>query len=447
MRFFESVALLGFTLGLCNGWTSPFIPKLTSADSELPITEAEASWIASLLQLGRVCGAVIGSIETTYLGSKFSALSSAIPIVVSWIFLIIADSVGWIYAARSLQGIATGMFFSTFPLYAGEISNPSIRGAVIGLVMNSGAIGSIIGNLIGTLTANWLFSCISLVPTVAYVFLFALLPSSPYYLVSRDRLDEAAKAIVWYRRDADVDTELESIKQFVAAERSATFRDRLRELNVPRNRKALLMVNAVFMLLQVGGTYTIAYYMETILRRAGVATVMDPGMAVVVIGVIGVMGGFFAMYANDKFGRKAVLGGSAFGLSLSFLVLGIQFVLVDNGYASPGLEWLAIIDIATLEFLMCLGIGPVPSTLISELFPPRVKSFAACTANMTSGLFAFISTKTYQPMTEVMPDQYVLWCYGVMMCVLAIFTIITLPETKGKSLQEIQDMLERKHKR
>lgn len=438
------MTLLAFALGLVGGWTSPFLAKLTSPDSELPVTAVEASWIASLIQLGRVVGAVIGSVGVTYLGSKFSVLSIGVPVVVSWTLLALADTVGWIYAARSLQGISTGMFFSTFPMYVGEISSPKIRGALISLLMNAAAIGGLIGNLIGSLTSMSTFSIVSLVPSVAFLVSFALLPASPHYLTSRGRHDEAAEAIAWYQRDADVTAELESLKRFVDSQREATFGDTMRELSLPRNRRAFVLVMIVFMLLQVGGTYSMGYYMEIILRRAGVNTILDPGMAVVGIGIFGITGGFLAMYTNDKFGRKAVLSGSAAGLTITLVILGVHYLLIQEGWGTPGLEWLPVIDLAVFNFFICMGIATVPSTIVSELFPPRIKSIAACAANMTSGLFAFVSTKTYQQMVDVMPDQYVFWFYAAMMAVLGIYTVISLPETKGKSLQEIQDMLARK---
>ncbi|XP_043272365.1 facilitated trehalose transporter Tret1-like [Venturia canescens] len=435
------VVHLGLSNGLAGGWTSPFLAKLTGPDSELAVTNEEASWIASLVPVGRVLGAMCGSINVYYFGSKFSVLCTGLPLALSWIFLIIANSVNWIYAARLLQGISVGMFFGTVPLYVGEVSHPKIRGAMISVLISALAIGFIVGNLMGSLMSMWLFSVVSAIPTVGFLLFFALLPATPHYLVSQERYDEAAESILWYQRDADVKKELESLRRFVTSMKSLTFCETLREFSVPQNRKALVMVAMVFILLQIGGTYTLGYYMEIILRRAGVKTLLDPGMAVVVIGIVGISGGFFAMYANDKYGRKMVLGGSCFGLTISLGLLGAQYVFIDHNLATPSLECLPIVAMMAVEFFVNLGIGPVPSTMVSEIFSPRTKSIASCVANMSSGLFAFVNTKTYQAMIDTMPDQYVIWFYGIVMGLLGVYTVIVLPETKGKSLQEIQDML------
>lgn len=438
------MTLLGLVNGLAGGWTSPFLAKLTSPDSELLLTAEEASWIASLIPVGRIFGAVFGSLNVYYFGSKFSVLCTGVPLAFSWILLIVANSVHWIYAARLLQGMSMGMFFGTFPLFTGEVSNPKIRGAMISVLISSSAIGLIVGNLMGSFMSMWVFSVVSMVPTLGFLIFFALLPATPHYLVAQERYDEAAESIVWYQRDADVKKELESLRDFVTSTKSSTLKETLRQFRIPQNRKALIMVAMVFILLQVGGTYTLGYYMEIILRRAGVKTVVDPGMAVVIIGIIGITGGFVAMYANDKYGRKIVLGGSCFGLFISLGILGLQYVLLEQGFAEPSFEWLPIIAMMAVEFFINLGIGPIPSTIVSEIFSPQTKSIASCVANMSSGLFAFINTKTYQAMIDTMPDEYVMWFYGIVFGILGIYTLLVLPETKGKSLREIQDMLSAK---
>lgn len=91
----------------------------------------EASWVVSLLNLGRLIGAVTGALSVNYLGSKTTILVTSLPMAVCWIFMIVANQVEWLYAARTIAGISLGMTYSSFSLYVGEIANPKIRGALV----------------------------------------------------------------------------------------------------------------------------------------------------------------------------------------------------------------------------------------------------------------------------------------------------------------------------
>lgn len=118
-------------MGLMAAWSSPYIAYLTSAESHIRITMTEASWVVSLLNLGRLVGAISGSLAVNYLGSKTTILITSFPMALCWIFTIVANRVEWLYAARSLGGISLGMTYSSFSLYLGEIAEPSIRGALV----------------------------------------------------------------------------------------------------------------------------------------------------------------------------------------------------------------------------------------------------------------------------------------------------------------------------
>ena len=98
------MALLTFNIGLANGWTSPYLAQLTDENALFHVTDEEASWIASLLPLGRLLGAVFGPLILECIGSKMSILSTGLPMVVSWICIIFATSSTWLYISRILSG-------------------------------------------------------------------------------------------------------------------------------------------------------------------------------------------------------------------------------------------------------------------------------------------------------------------------------------------------------
>lgn len=126
------VTLLVIVTGLMNGWTSPYLAQLTSSETEIPLklTNSEASWVASYFNLGRIVGAFSGAIFLSYIGRKRTIFISSFPLAFGWIFIIVATSVPWLYAARISSGISTGMIWAVLPMYIGEIADPAIRGAL-----------------------------------------------------------------------------------------------------------------------------------------------------------------------------------------------------------------------------------------------------------------------------------------------------------------------------
>lgn len=104
LRYCIAVTLLCISIGLTIGWTSPYLAQLTGEEPPFPITQKQASWIASLLSIGRLFGAVIGPLSVEYLGSKMSLLLTGLPLTVGWICIICASSATWLYIARTFSG-------------------------------------------------------------------------------------------------------------------------------------------------------------------------------------------------------------------------------------------------------------------------------------------------------------------------------------------------------
>lgn len=437
--------LLSIQVGLVGGWTSPYLAKLTNPDGEgLKVTEEEASWIAAILSLGRMGGALTGALTVDYFGTKAAVLCTGIPHAVSWLLLLDPSSVWLIYVSRIFGGFGTGMYFSTFPLYMGEISSPKIRGALISLITQGMPLGVLLGNVVGAYTPIWIFSCISLVPNVAFLILFAAMPDSPHYLILRERDEEAKKSLEWYNRNIDVAPELQSLHEFICHRKSVSYGEKIGKLMSTDNRKAVIVVTIVSIFVQLSGLWTISFYMEIILTKAGV-TVIDPSLVVIIIGVLGIVCGWASMYANDKCGRKIMLASSCVGITLSYLLLGLDYQLLGMNYRSDILtQGLPIIAIVVFQCSLCIGVTPVPATLMSEMFSPDIKSTAICMANICSSIFAFITSKTFQTLVDLTSEQCVFWLYGLLNFCLVIYTVVCIPETKGKTLVEIQQILVRK---
>ncbi|XP_018365009.1 PREDICTED: facilitated trehalose transporter Tret1-like [Trachymyrmex cornetzi] len=434
-----TVTLLTINIGLANGWTSPYLAQLTDENALFRVTDEEASWIASLLPLGRLLGAVFGPLILECIGSKMSILSTGLPMIVSWICIIFATSSTWLYVSRILSGTAMGMIVSSYPLYIGEISAPSIRGALVCLIMNGFPVGIFFGNIMGPNMSMMNFSIISLVLMLCHMVIFPFLPQSPYYYVRHNDTKRAEQAIRWYYRKPDIKNEIEAVELFVKSTRTMNIRERLYQMKEPKNRRSFIMMIILFMFMQMSGLNTIVFYMEIILKKGKVTSII-PSTVVMIVGAVSIIIGWMGIFAIDRYGRRILLAISSLGVMIGTLLLGLHFFLLDYGYDPDNLEWLIILSLL-LFMMMYFGLIPVPMTTLSEIFPSDLKSLAGFLGSITSAAFAFVASRTYQPLVDLISEKYVFWMYAVIIMMSLIYALTMLPETKGKTLQEIQDMM------
>lgn len=148
----------------------------------------------------------------------------------------------------------------------------------------------------------------------------------------------------------------------------------------------------------------------------------------------GIIFGLCGAYAIDRYGRRILLAISCSGVIVGMLSLGLHFLLLDHDYDPGDLEWFLILSLI-IFMSMSFGLVPVPSTMLSELFPSDLKSVAGFVASITSAIFAFVSTKSYQPLVDIMGEQYIFWIYATIIMICLLYSITLMPETKGKTLQ------------
>lgn len=169
--------------------------------------------------------------------------------------------------------------------------------------------------------------------------------------------------------------------------------------------------------------------------------IIKPSDLVMIVGAVSLISGVIAMFTVDKYGRRLLASLSCGGASISLFLLAMQNNLIESGHDVTNWQALPIAAILMYQLSITMGIIPIPSALLSELFAPNVKSTASCIANTVSAFAAFVTSKTYHPMLQIMTLQYVLLCYSVLLACSMIYCLIFIPETKGKSLQEIQVMM------
>ncbi|XP_046617409.1 facilitated trehalose transporter Tret1-like [Neodiprion virginianus] len=434
------VMLKLFACGLSVGWASPYLASFTSGTAPFPATTDEVSWMASTYQLGRFPGAILGAVGVQYFGGKIVIIGNAVVLLISWILVIVSNSVPWIYAARFLSGLCVEAANICYPLYLGDISSPSIRGTLMVLAINGLSLGIVAGYAIGPYVSMRVFSGIGVALIIGCIVIVTLLPQSPYYLVSKNKTKEAENSVLSYNRKADVQLEMDLIRKFVARTESITFTDRLRELNLPKNRKYGLILIALIFFMQTSGMNVLITYTESIATR-GMLSLISPSTMPITMGGLTILGAWTSMYYVDKFERKTVWVFSTAGLALNLIALGTHFYLLDVGVDPSYLQWLFILSVSIYGAFSSMGMGSIPYILLSELFGSNIRTLAICICCSVGGLSGFVGIYGYQYLLEVIAESYIYWITGAWVFVALIFGLVLVPNTKGKTLTEIQDVL------
>lgn len=436
-------ALVGMQAGITLGWTSPILPYLTSSESFLPeLSESEISWISSLLALGAIVGAVPAGKVADWLGRKWTIILTIVPFVTCWLTLITARNVISICVARFVGGIGAGAACVLVPVYVGEIAHASIRGALgafFPLLLSSGILFSYVAGAYCSYVVFNIVCCAILLP---FVLGAPFMPESPMWLMQRGREDQAAEVLSILRGSRyDIVGELAVLQDDVnrIAKASGGFKDLV---GTKAGRRAAVTCVGLMCFQQLCGIDAVLFYTVNIFQAAD--STIDPFLATIVIGLTEVVMTIFVASVIDRFGRKPLLLISGAMMTVCLAILGYYFRLKDGGSDVSAFGWVPLTSLAFFNIVFSIGYGSVPFTVISEIFPPETKGVASSMSIVTHWSLVFAVTKLFPTMEYEMGQAMTFWTFSCFTAASVIFAYFVVPETKGKTLQEIQKKLERK---
>ncbi|XP_029049346.1 facilitated trehalose transporter Tret1-like [Osmia bicornis bicornis] len=437
-------ATLSMAISGCHiGWTSPTLPKLKLPDSPLPLTSDDASWIASFVLFGSVPGCAISAFIVNWCGRKTSLIISGVPLSISWILIIFAWSPYVLYIARFIGGVGLGMAYVVCPMYIGEIADKEIRGSLGSFIKLMVTFGELYAHVIGPFVSyEWLAYSCAVIPVIFFLT-FSWMPESPYYLLMKNREDKAMHSLRCLKRYATEDQLEEDMEQMQKTViRDLTDKGHFWDLfSTPGNRKAVLISFGLQLVLQFSGIAAVESYTQEILEEAD-DTGLSAATAVIVLSVLQLVAGVGAAGLVDELGRRPLLLSTTFLAGLSLIAAGtFYFLKFQMGVNMTGFGWILHTSVIFYELIIALGLNPLPYMMLGELFPTNVKGVAVSLANIWASLLAFIVSKMYQ----VISDSYGVYAsfgWFAATCFLGIiFIVLVVPETKGKSLLEIQEEL------
>lgn len=430
----SSVAAIGgFLFGYDTGVISGAILYIKQ---EYALSIIQEELIISMVSLGAILGAISGGPLCDRLGRKKIVLSSSLIFIISAIGLSLAGSVNELIGWRFLVGFAIGVSSATAPLYIAELSPRHIRGGLVTinqLFITIGILGSYLIGFLFVESQSWrIMFVIAGIPAAFQFLIMAFFPESPRYLINIGEKDRAFNILKKLRATEEhAQLEITHIEK-----RRNTRKPHWSELISKRVRPALLAGIGVTIIQQITGINTIIYYAPTIFKFAGVGSNKAALLATTWVGIINVLMTFVAIYLLDKVGRKPLLLFGLGGMAISLIVLGIGF---DQTVSKGLVGIMALICLFVYIASFAYSLGPIGWLLNSEIYPLHIRGKAMGVATCANWVSNFIVTATFLNLINIFGKAGTFWLYGAI-GILGIFFIWRfVPETKGKSLEEIED--------
>jgi SP family galactose:H+ symporter-like MFS transporter len=419
--------LFGYDVGVISG-------AILFIQREFSLTPTMEEIVVSSVLLGSLAGAGIGGGLADRLGRRKLLIITAVVFGCGAIGAALAPSTTWLIIARVIAGMAIGTASFVAPLYISEIAPVAIRGKLVSINQVALTSGIVLSYLIdyafaGAQAWRWMFA-LAVVPAGAFGIGLVFIPDSPRWLIARGHPDQA-RAVLKRIRDPDqVEGEFSQIEQSVTQQKGSWS-----DLLSPLLRSAMIVGIGLAIAQQITGINTVIYYAPTILKFAGLSSAPAAILASVGVGVVNVVLTLVAMQLIDRVGRRPLLLASLAGMALSLFALGLAFSLPN---LSAYLGWIAVGSLMVYVGSFAVGLGPVFWLILSEIYPLGIRGRAMSVGTVANWAANLLVALSFLTLTQVLGKPATFWLYGVVTIGAWLFAFILVPETKGKTLEQIE---------
>ena len=419
--------LFGYDIGVISG-AILFIKKQFSLSSSM-----EEIVVSSVL-LGSLVGAAAGGMLADRLGRRRLSIATAVVFCLGAAGAALAPDTAWLIIARVVAGVAIGVASFVSPLYISEIAPVAIRGKLVSInqvALTSGIVISYLIDYAFTPSKDWRWMfALAVIPAAAFGIGLFFIPDSPRWLAGRGHLDQAREVLKKIRSPEQLESEVKEIQSSVSQQKG-----NWSELFNKLLRPAMVVGIGLAIAQQITGVNTVIYYAPTIFKFAGLSSASAAILASVGVGVINVVFTVVAMQLIDRVGRRPLLLISLAGMAFSLFVLGGAFLLPQF---KSVLGWIAVGSLMTYVGFFAVGLGPVFWLILSEIYPLRIRGRAMSVGTAANWLSNLLVALTFLTLTKVIGKPGTFWLYAVITIGSWFFAFFLVPETKGKTLEQIE---------
>jgi len=416
------------------GWLAPVQTLLESPYSPIgqTLTKEESSWLSGAMCIGGAIGTLILGSAADRWGRKIAGALIAIPLLISWGGILLASSFRQLVTARLIAGLGCGGILALNPLYVSEISEPLLRGALSAYMVLFINIGILFEYSAGAILTWSQLNAVCLVIPMVFLCVIAFVPESPAWFVSKGRIPEARKSMLWLRANDEATSDAEIDRM---ASNQVKVKVGFRGLWEPGCQKALLLSCTLLAVQQFSGVFAILTYTVELFAESG--SQLSPYLCTIIVGSLQLFGSYLACSLIDRLGRKVLLIASLSIMGSCLCGLATIFYIKSTGKDTAEIGWLPVTCLSVYIVCFALGIGPVPYVIIAEIFPIEVRSLASSINILWLFILAFAITKLYVPLASLLGIYGTYWLFSLCCALGVVFTFFFIPETKGRRVEDI----------
>ncbi len=443
-KFIFQCTLVAAIGGLLFGYDTAVVAgAIGFIEEKYDLSAAMTGWAASCALIGCMIGAMVAGALSDRLGRRKVLMISAWAFAISSAGILLPGELPAFIFFRMIGGIGIGIASILSPMYISEIAPAGIRGRLISIYQLGIVIGILLIYFVNAGIAGWqghqwnldtgwrwMFGS-GLIPSIFFILLLLRAPESPRWLAATGKWDIARDILVKVNGKEQAEVELNSIHASLQEKQG-----RFRELLKPGLRTALIIGVVLSIFSQVTGINAIMYYAPEIFKATGDES-SSALTQTIWVGAINVLMTLVAIRYVDKLGRKKLLMIGSAGMAICLGLVGWAFL--NNGNGGAG-NYSVLIGILLYISFFAISLGPLTFVVVAEIFPNAVRGRAMGVAIFFLWLFVYVVSQTFPMLLEAIGSAYTFWIYMVLAVFAFLFIWRMVPETKGKSLEQIQEL-------
>ncbi|XP_055309204.1 facilitated trehalose transporter Tret1-like isoform X2 [Sitodiplosis mosellana] len=426
-QFFSAISanFIGFSFGWACAWANVNFLELQSPNTKLqdgPISYDEASLVMSLICAGGLMGNIVYLWALDKFGRKKPIMFLAFPTILSWTFIIFAKNAYWLYISRVLCGFIGGGLFISIPIFVSEICSDS-------------SLGSLVGFTVAIFLDFQMQAVSALSVPILFAFVFYFVPESPMILYKKNEIELADMSLEFYK-GVTTTPELEKFmtEKKTPKDNGLSISD---FVGTRSTRRAVSIALFLVFLPQFCGCYILLSYTTPFFAEAGSS--LTPIQSSILICVVQLLANFLTMFLIDRIGRRILFTLSSIGAGVGMLVLALHRLYKDE---LPESNWIPMYGLSITIFIASIGLIPVPFIITIDVLPPKIRNTTMTITSMIMWVLGFSTNIAYLYLLQIIKLHGCLLVFSAGCFACAMYALIFIPETKGKSPESVEKLLE-----